>query len=110
MPVTYTDIFISHPQYRRHLNREQRRALIAESLKADPQLSNREHARRTGTSDKTAGDVRSGLEAGANNYAAEPSPVVGVDGKTYPSSQPRREPVEQQPQSRTPHGRLKPHI
>ena len=35
---------------RRHLNREQRRALIAESLKADPTLSNVEHAKRTGTS------------------------------------------------------------
>lgn len=39
---------------RRHLNREQRRALIAESLKQDPQLSNREHARRTGAHQTTA--------------------------------------------------------
>src|SRR5699024_4328495 len=30
--------------HRRHLTREQKRQLIAESLKADRQLSNREHA------------------------------------------------------------------
>lgn len=46
---------------RRHLNREQRRALIAESLRSDPQLSNREHARRTGASDRTVGSVRDDL-------------------------------------------------
>ncbi|MGP5169074.1 hypothetical protein [Corynebacterium casei] len=43
---------------RRHLNREQRRELIAESLKSDPQLSNREHARRTGAHQTTVGTVR----------------------------------------------------
>src|SRR5699024_3363604 len=47
---------------RRHLNREQRRALIAESLKADPQLSNREHARRTGANHETVQRVRSQSE------------------------------------------------
>src|SRR5699024_8933359 len=52
---------------RRHLNREQRRALIAESLKADPQLSNREHARRTGASDKTVGTARGDMEASAES-------------------------------------------
>lgn len=36
--------------------------LIAESLKADPQLSNREHARRTGASTTTVGTVRGELE------------------------------------------------
>lgn len=50
---------------RRHLNREQRRALIAESIRADPTLSNREHARRTGADDKTVGRVRTGLEESA---------------------------------------------
>lgn len=43
---------------RRHLNREQRRALIAESLRSDPQLSNREHARRTGADHKTVQSIR----------------------------------------------------
>lgn len=81
---------------RRHLNREQRRALIAESLKADPQLSNREHARRTGVSDKTVGTVRSDLEAGAEIPHLENRQAP--DGKSYPSSQPRREPVEPEPE------------
>lgn len=70
-------------------------------------MSTRAIAAATGVSD---GTVRNSLKAGAKNYAAEPSPVVGVDGKTYPSSRPRREPVERQPQPRTTHGRLKPHI
>jgi ParB-like chromosome segregation protein Spo0J len=40
---------------RRHLTREQRRPLADESIKADPQLSDREHGRRTGVDHKTAG-------------------------------------------------------
>ncbi len=47
---------------RRHLNREQKRQLVAESLKADPQLSDREHARRTGVSHPTVAAVRRELE------------------------------------------------
>ena len=43
---------------RRHLNREQRRALGLESLRLDPIASNREHAKRTGLSDKTIRDIR----------------------------------------------------
>lgn len=80
---------------RRHLNREQRRALTAESLKADPQLSNREHARRTGVSDKTVGTVRSDLEAGAEIPHLENRQAP--DGKSYPASRPRREPMEPEP-------------
>ena len=48
---------------RRHLNREQRRALREESLKRDPQLSNREHARRTGADHKTVTADRERLES-----------------------------------------------
>lgn len=51
--------------HRRHLTREQKRALIAESIKADPQLSNREHARRIGVDDKTVGTARRELEGRA---------------------------------------------
>ena len=43
---------------RRHLSREQKRALIAESLKADPILRDRDHARRCGASPTTVGRVR----------------------------------------------------
>lgn len=48
--------------HRRHLNREQKRQIVEASLKADPQLSDREHARRTGVSPSTAGAVRAELE------------------------------------------------
>lgn len=47
---------------RRHLTREQRRDLIAQSLRQDPQLADREHARRTGASPTTVGAVRTRLE------------------------------------------------
>ena len=50
---------------RRHLNREQKRALVERSIKADPQLSNREHARRTGANDKTVAARRADLEESA---------------------------------------------
>ena len=43
---------------RRHLNREQRRALGLESLRLDPIASNREHAKRTGLSDNTIRKIR----------------------------------------------------
>lgn len=46
---------------RRHLNREQKRALVAESVKADPGLTDREHARRLGASPTTVGTVREAL-------------------------------------------------
>lgn len=86
---------------RRHLNREQRRALIAESLKADPQLSNLEHSRRTGASDKTVASVRSDLES--HSEIPNDIPRINSRGQERPSSyersasQPRREPVEPEP-------------
>lgn len=73
---------------RRHLNREQRRALIAESLKSDPQLSNREHARRTGASNSTVGIIRKEMEA--DGQVCESHTSLGADGKVYPASQPER--------------------
>ena len=42
----------------RHLSREQRRALVAESLRSDPILRDRDHARRCGADHKTVGRVR----------------------------------------------------
>ena len=80
---------------RRHLNREQRRALIAESLKADPQLSNREHERRTGAGRDLVGIVRKEMEA--DGRLSESDTRISADGRTRPSSQPRREPVEPEP-------------
>ena len=55
---------------RRHLNREQRRALGLESLRLDPIASNREHSKRTGLSDKTIRDIRE------KENIPEPSEVI----------------------------------
>lgn len=73
---------------RRHLNREQRRALIAESLKSDPQLSNREHARRTGAGHPLVQKVRDKLESegGLEQYSSR----MSADGRERPASQPER--------------------
>ena len=49
--------------HRRHLNREQRRDLVERSLKADPHLSDRQHAERTGVDHKTVGARRADLQA-----------------------------------------------
>lgn len=74
--------------HRRHLTREQKRQIVAESIKADPQLSDREHGRRTGVSGNTAAAVRRDLEATAQ---VEQSDVrVSGDGRVRPATQPPR--------------------
>ena len=47
---------------RRNLTREQRRAIVEASVKADPQLSDRAHAQRTGVTHPTVARVREQLE------------------------------------------------
>ena len=59
---------------RRHLTREQKRQVIAASITADPDLSDREHARRCGVSPTTAGTVRRSLEVTA---ADDLEPSIG---------------------------------
>src|SRR5699024_10115691 len=73
---------------RRHLTREQKRALIAQSVKADPQLSDREHGRRTGSDNKTVAAVRSDLEA--NEEIPHSPSRVTTDGKPAPGPKPKR--------------------
>lgn len=48
---------------RRHLTAEQRRHLTETSLREDPQLTDREHARRIGVSPTTVGTARERLQA-----------------------------------------------
>ena len=48
---------------RRHLSREQKQQLVRGSIKADPHLSDRQHAERTGVSPSTVGFHRGQLEA-----------------------------------------------
>lgn len=72
--------------HRRHLSRDQKRALVEASLKADPHLSDREHARRTGVSPTTAGDVRSDLES--SGLVSSLDTRTGADGVAQPASKP----------------------
>lgn len=69
--------------HRRHLSREQKRAVIAASLTADPQLSDRQHAERVGASPTTVGDVRSDLEAGGELSKLDSR--TGADGRARPA-------------------------
>jgi len=75
---------------RRHLTREQRRQLVAESIKADPHLSSREHGRRAGVDHKTAETVRQALMSGGEipHLGAR----TGTDGKSYPATPTRTPP------------------
>lgn len=79
---------------RRHLNREQRRALIAESLKKDPHLSDRAHGRRTGSHNATVASVRSELES--TDQIDQSETRLSADGRERPASQPKREPAPDQ--------------
>lgn len=81
---------------RRHLNREQRRELIAESLRSDPELSNVEHARRTGASDKTVKSVRDDLVS--TSEIPRLTETKGADGRVRPASQPDRPRATAMPQ------------
>lgn len=63
--------------HRRHLNRMQKRTLIAEELTENPGESNLQIATRLGVSDVTVGKIR--RELGLTGE------IVGADGKTYQS-------------------------
>ena len=76
--------------HRRHLTREQKRALIAESIKADPQLPDLQHAHRTGASDKTVTSVRRELEA--HSEIPNDIPRVNARGQERPASYEREQP------------------
>ena len=79
---------ISLNKDRRHLTREQVRALIGESVKADPSLSDREHARRVGVDHKTVGSVREGLIGrGEVPHIAERTDSLG---RQQPATKPER--------------------
>lgn len=73
---------------RRHLNRDQKRDLIAAQLRETPEKSNRQVAEGLGVDDKTVGTVRRDMEAGAEipHHAVR----VGKDGVTQPARKPIR--------------------
>lgn len=70
---------------RRHLDREQKRELVARSLLTDPGLSDRQHAARCGVSPTTAGAVRRELVAAGRLSNLDTR--IGADGRA------RRAPV-----------------
>jgi hypothetical protein len=65
---------------RRHLTARQKRALVAQKLKADPTRSNNSIAREVGVSDKTAGAVRADLEESSEIPKLDRR--QGLDGRT----------------------------
>ena len=73
---------------RRNLNREQRRAIVEASVKADPDLSDLQHAKRTGVSDKTVTGVRRDLE----QRSEIPNVTTRTDslGRQHPATKPGR--------------------
>lgn len=71
---------ISANIHRRHIRPEDRRAIIASVIMADPTQSNRSIAETTKTSHHTVQDVRSELEA--TGQTAQLDATTGKDGKT----------------------------
>jgi ParB-like chromosome segregation protein Spo0J len=71
---------------RRHLDAAGRRAAVVASLKADPQLSDRQHARRTGVSHPTVAGIRAELVAAGRLESF--TSRVGAGGRTRPATQP----------------------
>lgn len=71
---------------RRHLNREQKREVIAKSLMADPQLSNRQHAERVGAHHTTVGTIRDSLESTGEISQSETR--LSADGRERPATRP----------------------
>lgn len=69
--------------HRRNLTREQRRELLAASIKAEPEASDREHARRVGADHKTAASVRGALES--TGEVPQLAERTGADGRTRPA-------------------------
>ena len=72
---------------RRHLNRKQVRALIAEQLKDTPTWANNRIAQVLGTDSKTVKVIREGLER--TSEIPKLDKLVGADGKTRPVKQKR---------------------
>jgi methylase of polypeptide subunit release factors len=83
-PTERTDLRLCVNLYRRHLNREQVRELIAWELRQKPEASDTVIGNRVGVDHKTVGSVRGRLEAGGE--IPRLGTRNGSDGKRYPSS------------------------
>jgi len=86
------EIVVSANIHRRHLTAVQKREIIAELLKANPERSNRATARVARVSDNTVGAVRASLEAGAQ--IAHQEKRLGLDGILQPAHKPSADVVQ----------------
>lgn len=87
-----TALSISLNIARRQLTREQKRAIIEAAVKAQPELTDREHARRIGASPSTVGAVRADLEE--SGEVSKLDTRVDPRGYEQPAERPRPAPVE----------------
>lgn len=81
---------------RRQLTTEQKRALVTTCLKADPQLSDREHGRRCGVSPSTVGAIRSELEESVQigHFPTHTDPRTGNQSQPARKKQPAQKKQE----------------
>ena len=68
---------------RRHLTRDQKRQVIAASITADPDLSDREHARRLGCSPTTVGTVRKQIEVSKLDNPPSDAPLSAEQAEEF---------------------------
>ena len=80
---------------RRHLNQEQRRALVQAELKDRPEVSDRIIAKELGVSPTTVGTARKGLEY--NGELSKLDSSIGADGKERPRQVERKAPEPELP-------------
>src|SRR5699024_6980624 len=76
---------------RRHLNREQKRALAAEVIQLDPGTNDYQHSQALGMSPTTVGTIRKQLEA--DGLVSKLEPRVDARGHAQPTSKPRTDPA-----------------
>lgn len=79
--MTEAEFVLAQNVHRRHLTPEQKRNVVAELLKANPQSSNRAIAEQVKVDHKTVGTVRGALVAGGE--IPQLATATGKDGKVY---------------------------
>jgi len=116
--VPFVEVHISDPaagrdmayrmnSHRRHLSRDQKREALERSLRADPHLSNRQHAERVGVSHPTVAAVRRDLQESGEVESF--TTRTGRDGVEQPASKPTAADVREAatPQPTSPPSRAK---
>lgn len=93
--MTPAEFVIAQNAHRRHLTREQRRNIVAELLKCNPEASNVSVAKQAEVDDKTVAKVRAGLEA--TSEIPRLTKTIGRDGKARPARQPIEGKIAREP-------------